>query len=458
MRSRFFWIFFCALVTGLSSTAQIRVSRIDINKWVKDNFAGQGVVIGNIKVHGNPLSMGAFSSSNNAIEIQKGLILSTGAASSVAGLNNKSNQSYSFGDAEKDPDLQKYIKPNLYDVSMIEFDFVPLANKLQFRYQFGSEEYPEYVGSTYNDVFGFFVSDDSSKTNIALIPGKNVPVSINTVNHLTNAQYFIDNNVFLNTNKREAPVVEEEPRRSVFGSIWKGFKSIFGGSRSDDARDNAIRNNPALYKKTRTSVYRYLQFDGITKKLTASTYVIPYQKYHMKIIIADVADNIFDSGVFMEDKSLTVTQDTSHVTYADYSGISKVANTTQLITGKKLQDILPDTVYIPNATIYFKSDKADVLQSEMKKLKNVAALYDRIKERYVIRVAGHTDSIGNLQYNMALSRKRNESVMDALQQMRDIEVPIEITEDAFLKPVAKNDTEEGRMKNRRVEIFFVKRD
>src|SRR5687767_12359845 len=64
------------LFTGLNSTAQIRVSRVDINKWIKENFAGQSVVVGNIKFHGNLISIGAFSNSNNVLELQKGLVLS----------------------------------------------------------------------------------------------------------------------------------------------------------------------------------------------------------------------------------------------------------------------------------------------------------------------------------------------------------------------------------------------
>ena len=119
---------------------------------------------------------------------------------------------------------------------------------------------------------------------------------------------------------------------------------------------------------------------------------------------------------------------------------------------------MPDTVYMDNAKIYFEFDKYDIPPSEISKLKGIAAIYDRIKNNYTMRVAGHTDSIGNLGYNMELSRKRNQSVIDAFQKLRTIDIPIEITEDAFLKPEAKNDTDEGRMKNRRVEIFFVKTD
>jgi outer membrane protein OmpA-like peptidoglycan-associated protein len=431
MGKRLFSILLLMLVAGLTGNAQIRVSRVDVNKWIRDNFSGQGVVIGNVKFHGNVLSMGAFTSSANVLELQKGLVLSTGSAFSVAGLNNKYNQTNAFGDAERDQDLNKLVKPNLYDVSMIEFDFVPIQNSLQFNYQFGSEEYPEYVGSTYNDVFAFFVSDDSTTRNIALIPGKNEPVSINTVNHQANQEFFIDNN---------------------------GIKRIFSSRPEEDSESGHIRTDPALVKKAKPGLYRFLQFDGITKKLVAQTYVVPYKKYHFKIIVADVADNIYDSGVFVQDKSFTAKRDTSQPNFIDYPDLSRLIDAKQILAGKKLEDLLPDTVYMDNAKIYFEFDKYDIPPSEISKLKGIAAIYDRIKNNYTMRVAGHTDSIGNLEYNMDLSRKRNQSVIDAFQKLRTIDIPIEITEDAFLKPEAKNDTDEGRMKNRRVEIFFVKTD
>ena len=205
-------------------------------------------------------------------------------------------------------------------------------------------------------------------------------------------------------------------------------------------------------------LYRFLQFDGITKKLVAQTYVVPYKKYHLKIIVADVADNIYDSGVFLEDKSFTAKRDTSQPNFVDYPDLSRLIDPKQIIAGKKLEDLLPDTVYMDNAKIYFEFDNHEIAPSEMSKLKGIAGIFDRVKDKYTMRVAGHTDSIGNLEYNMDLSRKRNQAVIDALQKIRAIDIPIEITEDAFLKPVAKNDTDEGRMKNRRVEIFFVKTD
>jgi hypothetical protein len=47
-----------------------------------------------------------------------------------------------------------------------------------------------------------------------------------------------------------------------------------------------------------------LQYDGITKPLTATEHVIANSTYHLKIVIADAADGIFDSGVFIEEGSL----------------------------------------------------------------------------------------------------------------------------------------------------------
>ncbi|MBC7914382.1 MAG: OmpA family protein [Pyrinomonadaceae bacterium] len=439
--------------------AQLRISRVDVKKWVQQNFTGQGIVVGEIKFKGNPLAVGAFTNQNNVLQLKKGLVISTGLADYVAGPNNKYNQTYPFSDAERDADLQPLVKPGLYDVSVIEFDFVPLANSIQFNYQFGSEEYPEYVGSTYNDIFAFFVSDEKTKKNIALIPGKNIPVSINTVNHQSGTEYFLENNVFSSALiNRGASLTTAKRKRGIFSSIRKGIKSVFSSQKAEEADLSSQYIDPALLKKVNPIMYKYLQFDGITKKLAAQMYVTPYSKYHLKIIIADVADNIYDSGVFLEDRSLFAQRDTMQPGFTEYPDLSKLVDLKQILAGKKLEDLLPDTVYLEEANIYFDFDKSDIPIPELKKLKSITSTYDRVKNKYTMRVAGHTDSIGNLSYNMALSRRRNQSVMHALQELRLIDSPIEITEDAFLKPAAKNDTDEGRTKNRRVQIFFVKKD
>lgn len=67
----------------------------------------------------------------------------------------------------------------------MEFDFVPATDNISFNYVFGSEEYPEYVCSQFNDVFAFFISGPGivGLQNIAIVQGTaNMPVAINSVN------------------------------------------------------------------------------------------------------------------------------------------------------------------------------------------------------------------------------------------------------------------------------------
>ena len=91
-------IFLMLLLLALmqSNYAQIRLSAIKVDDWVKKNFSGQGVVIGNIKFKGYPLSTLSYTSSGNVLQVQRGLILSSGNSFNVAGYNNSHNQSSTF--------------------------------------------------------------------------------------------------------------------------------------------------------------------------------------------------------------------------------------------------------------------------------------------------------------------------------------------------------------------------
>ena len=458
--------------------AQIRITPTNIDDWIKKNFSGQGVIIGKVKHSGNQLSMASFTSSTNVLQIPKGLILSTGTAQGSSGVNNQYNRTRAFGDMkfpETDADISKIIPEKLYDISIIEFDFVPLANSLQFTYQFGSDEYPEYVGTVYNDVFAFFISDDASVKNIALIPSSSTPVSINTVNHKTNSEFFLDNNVFSETViKRQIPLTTNTRKRGFLGSILYGIKSFFTPKQIEAADRVIIRPDPTLLKKVNQSLYRNLQYDGITKKLVAQAYVEPYKKYHLKIVIADVSDNIYDSGVFIENGSLTSKKDALQPGFVNYPDYSKVVDPLLILEGKKLEDIIPlgfrenqlaqerrgeiEKLAAANEIIYFDFDKSDITSIELNKIKRIAEIYSKIKDEYNIRIAGHTDSVGALDYNFDLSKRRNQAVIEALKELIKDEVKIlSSTEKAYLQPVADNKTDDGRMRNRRVEIIFVKK-
>ncbi|SKC75840.1 choice-of-anchor L domain-containing protein [Krasilnikoviella flava] len=75
------------------------------------------------------------------------------------------------------------------DAAAYRVRLVPTGDTLRVRYVFASEEYPEFVGSRFNDAMGVFVDGQ----NCATVPGTTSPVSVATVNADTNAQYFVDN-------------------------------------------------------------------------------------------------------------------------------------------------------------------------------------------------------------------------------------------------------------------------
>jgi outer membrane protein OmpA-like peptidoglycan-associated protein len=473
--------------SGYISVGQIRVTPTNIDDWVKKNFSGQGVVIGNVKHTGSQQAIASFTSTANVLQVQKGMILSTGYASGVSGVNNQYNRTKAFVDMrtpQRDPDIEKLISYPLYDICIIEFDFVPMANSLQFNYQFGSDEYPEWVNSGYNDIFAFYVSDETSSRNIALVPGTSVPVSINTINDKTNSNYFIDNNVFkLVTIKGNARIVPKATyKRSFTGRIWHGIKKIFSSGPDPTFDRQVVRADAELLKKVNPALYRNLQYDGITTKLVAQAYVEPYKKYHLKLIITDVSDNLYDSGVFIEDHSLTAKRDTLQPGFVDFPDYSKVINPQLILEGKKLADILPpatanvkptpatgqitvtkaeeEKLAAENVTVYFDIDKTVINPPEMEKLKKMAEIYGKLKDKYNIRISGHTDNTGSLDYNFDLSKRRDQAVIDSLRKLitgTTFNV-LSVTEKAYLQPAADNSTDQGRTLNRRVEIVFIKKD
>jgi OOP family OmpA-OmpF porin len=70
-----------------------------------------------------------------------------------------------------------------------------------------------------------------------------------------------------------------------------------------------------------------------------------------------------------------------------------------------------------------------------------------------VNVVGHTDSVGGIESNMKLSQDRANAVVQALTGKYGIEaIRLKAYGGGPLCPVASNDTEEGKAKNRRVEL------
>ncbi|MFH2143428.1 MAG: choice-of-anchor L domain-containing protein [Bacteroidota bacterium] len=235
----------------------VTVPDTNVSYYVNSVLLGNYVSATNINstcVFGAINSLGEFAGFDT-IGIDAGIIMSTGDVfladdPNVSG--SAGNVTNSGGDSLLGTLIPGY---PINDAAIIEFDFIPYTNLLTFSYVFASEEYPEWVNSSYNDVFGFFISGANPDTslpaysneNIALVPGTLIPVTIDNVNGGNYSQYYIDNTI---------------------GSAG-------------------------------------IQYDGYTTPLDAFAHVIPFQTYHIKLAIGDAGDSAYDSAVFLKNDSFS---------------------------------------------------------------------------------------------------------------------------------------------------------
>ncbi len=239
-------------------------------------FLGEGVEVLNVTYQGSNNAVGFFKNGQNAVGMERGIVMTTGRAVT---------QGFSFGVAEPgnvqasvdnfstamDPDMQAIAGgAPIFNVAKYTITFIPIADTLRFRYAFASEEYPEFVCSEFNDIFGFFISGpgingpyENNAINIARIPGTDLPVTINNVNSgLVGASGILENCM------------------PPLGSLAYG----------QYYNNNEGSGNMPVY-------------DGITDVFTAEAVVQPCQVYTIKLVICDVSDAVYDSGVFLEAKS-----------------------------------------------------------------------------------------------------------------------------------------------------------
>jgi gliding motility-associated-like protein len=272
-------------VSGLfigKTSAQLTIVNNSNATQLAQLLAGSGVTISNAVKNCPNTALGTFANGNATnLGLSSGIVLTTGTVAPVAG--SASNFASTDNSNGTDANLNAISNATTQDVCVLEFDIVPQGNVLNFRYVFGSEEYPEYVCSPFNDVFGFFVSGPNpgggnyNSANIALIPNSSLSVAINTVN----------------------------PGTPGGGYSASGCQSL---AYSQYYTDNTGGT---------TIVY-----DGFTTVLNATISVVPCQQYHIKLAIGDAGDGIYDSGVFIEANSF-VSQSTS-ITAAVNGGFSSM--------------------------------------------------------------------------------------------------------------------------------------
>lgn len=393
-----FFLFFC-LFSSLLRTQNYEVSSaVKVEELVKKIFIGTPEIqVSGVKLKGARNGLAYFKyPGGGKLGIQEGLLLTTGSAIGSYGPNSspiKGNANMSPGDA----DLTKLAKANTYDAVVLEFDFIPVSEWISFRYVFASEEYMEYVNRGFNDVFAFYLSGFEIKEpiNLATVPGTREIVSVNSINHQKNANFYIDN-----------------------------------GSTTDAKKQNLV-NKSAI-------VEPQLEWDGFTRVLTVRYRVTPHQSYHIKLAIADVGDNLVDSGVYLEGKSFRA--EGKIIWPPPEPSAQKPVNKRKPLPRELVVEFDFDSWKIP-----------DTSKENIYVLWNILRNYPHAK----FQVYGHTDNFGSHAYNKSLSEKRVKAVTSRLIRIGCPRSRIIVKE--YLgeeKPKMENSSVLGRARNRRVEIII----
>lgn len=252
-------LFFAGIpaLTWAQLTVQNQQTAIDLVNTLVASSGTAGITISNPVLTCDTLSNGLFSGTSN-LGISNGIVLGTGAVATDTSLalfgidGGYLDFSSYMANTAGDADLNALVTSPTYDACVLEFDLQPAGNYIEFEYVFGSEEYPDYNCTSFNDIFAFFVSGPgiTGLHNMAIIPGTTIPVSINSINDGSNGNCSSYQNLYV----------------SNTGSI--------------------------------TTV------DGFTTPLIATHPVTPGQTYHLKLAVSDVSDGIFNTFVFLKANSL----------------------------------------------------------------------------------------------------------------------------------------------------------
>lgn len=126
----------------------------------------------------------------------------------------------------------------------------------------------------------------------------------------------------------------------------------------------------------------------------------------------------------------------------------------ELIKDIKLKPInVGATIVLAN--IFFDFNKSTLRDISKAELDNLIKLLTVDYPKMTIEIGGHTDNVGSLDYNMKLSTNRAKAVVDYLINHGVEKERLSYKGYAYQQPIATNDTDEGRQKNRRVEFKII---
>ncbi len=265
MRSAIRLSLIALLMIQMNTNAQLVVEPYD-PVTAANMLMGPDVSVFNVTYSGDPVQLG-WSSNIQSFPTDNGLILSSSNAqhfipNSFFGepTNPLNTEPDLLTIANSVPPLigQSFTVNGVFDVAILEFDFVAPSANMDLNFVYGSDEYLTYVNSQYNDVFAILLSGPgiagpyvapagfpNGAANLALVPESNppLPITISSVNNVLNYNYYINN------------------------------------------PGNSINTNVSL--------------TGYTDLITVNQALTPGATYHLKLAIADGSDNGLKSQIIM---------------------------------------------------------------------------------------------------------------------------------------------------------------
>jgi hypothetical protein len=271
-------VLFLSLLATTGLSAQINADNtIPISTLVNEIFnTGTFVEVSNVTFNGLPaddtltsIQIGLFGNGfDDGLPVDSGFAMTTGDMVNL--FTNEMGNSF-VGDTPDDPDIISISGFNVNDCAVLEFDVLNLAEALAFNFTFASIEYESFTCSQFNDAFGLFISGpgisgpyENGAINIALIPGSDTPIAINTVN--------------------------------------SGTPSFFDSFYCEEANPNWIEDSQYFIQNS-GNIVSNVMFNGFTVNMEAFVEVEQNETYHIKFAICDAVDGALDSGIILEANS-----------------------------------------------------------------------------------------------------------------------------------------------------------
>lgn len=258
----------------------------NIATFIHNNLVGNGVYVWNEKFQnatgnvGKP-QIGTFNSNGyQLLQMDEGVIMTTGNVDVAPGPNQSSSQTNAVSSYYTDNTISSYATNTLYGCSTVDFDFVSISPYITMNYCFASEEYPEYVCASVNDVFVFLVTGPDPST------GQSVTKNIAIIPHTVSSS--APNGIAVAINSVNQGVAGTNGGSGT--GCYYTYSDFYVANHMSGA-GGAPNQQPGV------------QYDGFTQKLSANATLVPCAQYHMHISICNVGDNSYDSGVFLEKNS-----------------------------------------------------------------------------------------------------------------------------------------------------------